>query len=263
MTYRLSLVTGATGGLGKALALALAKRKIPLLLTATREGSLRELADDLEQMTTVEIHVADLSSPSSREGLRRVIRERAPDLIINNAGFGLYGEALSYSTEDHAKLIEVNVTALVEITLEAARALLAEKKEGTILNISSAIAFFSVPYHASYSASKAFVNNFSSAFAREMQPHGIRVLISCPGQIDTFFRQRASRGHYTAKERHVISPEKAAEEILQQIDHGPTLRIIDRFYRIAIGFNRLLPRSLVERHLGSLIRRRSGNSHPT
>lgn len=251
---RLALLTGATGGLGKALAAALAKRKIPLFLTATKEDALKELAENLKRETKVEYCTTDLSQPASRETLLTIIRKRIPDLVINNAGFGLYGECLSHSTSDQMKLLEVDAVAVMEITIEAARALAVQKTSGTILNVSSAAGFFPIPYHAAYSASKAFVNQFSCAFAREVEPLGIRILVSCPGQIDTPFRLRASGGRDKTKTGHNISPEKAAAAILRQIDHGPTLQTIDVFYRIMTSIARFLPRSLIEKRIAKTMK---------
>lgn len=256
MNYRLALLTGATGGLGKELAFALAKRKVPLFLTATKQEALRDLTEYLQPETNVEYFAADLSLPSSRDELLNIVRKRAPDLVINNAGFGLYGECLAHPTSDQLKIAEVDAMAVMEITLEAARALASQKSPGTILNVSSLAGFFPMPYHASYCASKAFVNQFSCAFAREVEHLSIRVLVSCPGQIDTPFRLRASNGKAIKKEGHNIDPKKAAEEILRQIEHGPTLRIIDRFYRVLSGIARLLPRSLIEKQLARTLKRR-------
>jgi len=256
MNFRLALITGATGGLGKALCQALAKRKIPLFLTSTNREALHELSKDLQTETSVEFHAADLSLPASREEILKMIREKAPDLVINNAGYGLYGEALSHPFSQHLKLIDVDALSVMEISMEAAKALIAKNSHGTILNVSSIAAFLPLPFHAVYGASKAFVNQFSIAFAREVEPHGIRILVSCPGQIDTSFKIRASKGTFTQKQGYSMSAEKAAREILRQIEHGPTLRIIDGFYRIALCIARLLPRSWVEKKLASNLQKR-------
>jgi len=250
---RLALITGATGGLGKALCHLLAKKKIPLFLTSTNREALQELSKDLQTQTSVEFHVADLVS---REEILKVIRERAPDLVINNAGYGLYGEALSHPFSQHLKLIDVDALSVMEISMEAAKAMIAKNSQGTILNVSSIAAFLPLPYHATYAASKAFVNQFSIAFAREVEPHGIRVFVSCPGQIDTPFKSRASRGAFTQKQGYSMSPEKVAQQILRQIEHGPKVRIIDGFYRIALRIALLLPSSWVEKKLASNLRKR-------
>src|SRR5579883_2402746 len=117
---RLALITGATGGLGKALCYGLSKLKIPLFLTATKEEALRELAESLKHETQVEYFPADLASPSSRKELISIIHKKVPDLVINNAGLGLYGECLSHPSLELLKLVEVDAIAAMELTLEAA-----------------------------------------------------------------------------------------------------------------------------------------------
>lgn len=246
MTFSLAFVSGATGGLGKEIAYLLAEKRIPLLLTATSADALEELAASLRNKTQVEVFPADLSVSSSRTDVLNLIRTRAPDLVINNAGFGLYGEALSHSSHLHTNLVNVNATSAMAITLEAAKALIEKGSMGTILTISSATAFFSVPFFATYAASKAFINNFSEAFAREVAPQGIRVLVTCPGQIDTPFAYNASQGSYKKKKQHTISAKRAAAEIWKQIEKGPRIQVIDGFYRLLTAFTRLLPRKWAE-----------------
>jgi uncharacterized protein len=181
---------------------------------------------------------------------------RVPDLVINNAGIGLYGESLSHPTFSHTGAVIINAIATMELTLESARALIANQSKGTILNVSSTAGFFSIPFFASYSASKAFVTNFSCAFAREVKSSGIRVLVCCPGQIDTPFRTRASGGRYRKRDGHVMSAEKAAEEIFHQILHGPAFRVIDLFYRMAMYISHFLPHSFIEKILAQSVRKR-------
>src|SRR5271163_1689174 len=135
----LTLVTGASSGLGKALCLALNEQKIPLIITGRDQDKLKELASQLDISPIV--LPLDLAISADRQHLIDAIREHTPDLIINNAGFGMYGDALSYSTAEALEMIELNVQALVEISLEGARQLIRQGKKGTILNVSSAASF--------------------------------------------------------------------------------------------------------------------------
>ncbi len=251
----LALITGASSGLGKALAHALSQRNVDLILTARNEEKLKKAALDLPSST--QIVRCDLAHPDERKKLIELIKKQEPDLIINNAGFGLYGPVLSHPTADSAEIVEVNAQALMELSIEGARTLLEAKKKGTILNISSATAFFPFPAFCVYAASKAFVNSFSQAFDKEMKKHGIRVLTVCPGQIDTDFRKRASGNFPQKKDSRTMSPETAAKLILRQLDRPKALSIIDWRYRCAIALAKLLPqrlllavleRSLKERH---------------
>ncbi len=238
---QLALITGASSGLGKALSQALAAKNIPLILVARNKEALQTLAQELPVST--HLHVADLTLPSERQKLFSTIATRCPDLIINNAGFGLYGEALSHSTQEQSAIIELNVQALLEITLEAARTLKAKQRSGTIMNISSAGAFFPYPTFAVYTASKRFVYQCSLALDVELTPHRIRVLTCCPGQILTGFRKRASGGTSKQPGFFTLSSERAAELILQQIERGQRSAIIDWKYHLAVRLGQLIPSS--------------------
>lgn len=249
-----ALVTGASSGLGKALCIELARRQIPLILVARNEEKLRELALDLPVLT--HIHVADLSQPEERKKLIQLIHHKQPDLIINNAGFGLYGPVLAHPLSDMDQMVEVNVQALMELTIESARILRKENKQGTIVNISSAAAFFSYPSFCVYAATKAFVNRFSEGLDVELKPYGIRVLTVCPGQIDTGFRTRASKNHPQQKDKITMSSQKAAALILKQIETGKSLSIIDWRYRILIAITRFLPSRLLQPLLKKSLKKR-------
>lgn len=240
---RLALVTGACSGLGLALCRLLASKNIPLFITARDPKKLSALAQEVQPQIT---YVADLGDRKSRHGLVETIQHHAPDLIINNAGFGLYGDALLHTTFEQLEILEVNGSALLEITLEGARALKQKKKRGTILNVSSAAAFFTYPTFSVYAASKAFVNQFSQAFDAEMSPYGIRILTVCPGQIDTSFRERASKGHPQKSDAFTMKVEDVAEMIWNQIEKGKSLSVIDWRYRLATALGRFcVPKGIV------------------
>lgn len=240
----LALVTGASSGLGKALCQQLAKKGISLILVARDLEKLKQTAKELSVAT--QIFPADLTQAESRKKLIELIHAKKPDLIINNAGFGLYGPALTHPTAQFAEMVALNLQAVMEISLESARALTLAKKKGTILNISSAAAFFPYPTFCIYAATKSFVTSFSRGLDTELKSQGIRILTVCPGQIDTSFRTRASN-HFPQKENLLtLSSEKAATLILKQIEKVKPFAIIDWRYRLLIFFAKLLPYSLLQ-----------------
>jgi uncharacterized protein len=247
--FQLALVTGASSGLGKAVCQLLAAEKIPLIIAGRNKGRLEELASDLSKHVPVESCVCDLGIDKGRLALMEMIHSHKPDLVINNAGFGLYGDVLDHSTSDQMQILEVNGNALLEISIEAARAMAGAKIKGTILNVSSAASFFVYPSFAVYAASKAFVTQFSQAFDAELAPHGIRVLTACPGQIETGFRARASKNFPQKKDSHTMSSEKAAKCILRQIKRGKSLYVFDTYYKITVFLGRLLPKSFLQKFL--------------
>jgi len=198
---------------------------------------------------------ADLSQ--SRQNVVAWIQEHAPDLVINCAGFGLYGDALSLDIKKQLEMLEVNANAVLELTLEAAKALVKAKKRGTIVNISSAAGFFVYPSFAVYAASKTFVNQLSQALDIEFEPYGIRVLSSCPGKIATNFQRRASQNRYTKSEPFTMSAVKAARLVWKQIEQGKREYIFDWRYRLGVLFSRILPSALLQKFLTF----RLGQSH--
>lgn len=237
---KLALVTGASSGLGKALCIALAAKGVPLLLTGRNLEALRSLATSLSVPT--EVIAADLSKREERASLASLIREKKPDLIINNAGFGLYGPVLNHPLPAWQEMTAVNSDAVMELTIAAVSTWKEAQLRGTVLNIASAAAYFSYPTFAVYAATKAFVLRFSQALDAELSVSGIRVLTACPGQIETPFRVRASGGFFNKKGG--LSVEKAAALMLHQIQTGKSVAIIDWRYRLGVAFFHLLPQKV-------------------
>jgi len=244
MKFRLGLVTGATSGIGMGVCERLAREGIPFLATGRDLVQLQALQQKLQSQVNVQILAVDLAEPTGRASLIRWIHHEAPDLVINNAGFGLYGEALSYTTEEQSKILTVNGQATLEITLEAARTLITKHQPGVVLNISSAAGFQSLAYSAVYAASKAFINSFSQALDFELKPSGVRVLTLCPGMVDTDFQRRAG-GKRQEKEKGVMTVEFVVEEMWQQIQRGQSLRIINWIYRWITYFSYFIPNSMI------------------
>ena len=257
--FELALITGASSGLGKALAHQLANLHIPLILTGRDQRKLTDLAALLSQKTPVNTLACDFADPKERSRLIELIQESIPDLVINNAGFGLYGDILTHPTSSQMEILEVDGLAVMQISIEAARALKAKKKPGTIVNVSSAAAFFPYPTFAAYASSKSFVNQFSQAFDAELKPHNIRILTTCPGQIATQFRKRASLGHPQKSSKLAMSPQKAASYILEQIRTGKSLYIFDWRTRFAVYFSRLIPKKLLIAYLKKSLSNRVKN----
>lgn len=240
---RLAFITGAGSGLGKELAFLLAQKKISLFLTSKDPLKLANVKKQLESMTSVCTLAADLAVQNDVDHLLQVIREKAPDLVINNAGFGLYGEVLSFGSEEQMKILKINVDALTQITLESARILKEQKKIGTIMNISSAASFFTYPSFALYAASKRFVKEFSLSFDEELASHGIRVLTCVPGRFQSDFRYNAS-SHKSASypSWYTMSLRRTAEKVLLQIEKQKRCKTIDLRYQIFCHLALLLPR---------------------
>lgn len=254
--FNLALITGASSGIGEELCHLLASKGIGLIISGRNTAKLEHLANHLKSKAPVIPITADLSETLGREIILETIREHVPDLIINNAGYGLYGEALSHATDDEVQILNVNAESLLEITLEAARTLKLHKKKGVIMNISSVAAFIPFPFSAVYAASKSFVTNFSVAFDYELQNDGIRVLNACPGMVKTDFSRRAGGEAIPSQHNFAMTAKYAAEQIWWQIQNGKTTHLFDWKYRWLVRLTRILPERLVMRFMYRSIARR-------
>lgn len=248
----LALVTGATSGIGRALCCLLAKQGISIIAVGRNVVQLNTLVDELKNITSIDTLVADLATVAGRSALIDVIWKRIPTLIINSAGFGLYGESLSYETERYKDMLNVNGMAVLESTLEGARALIGAGKSGVILNISSASDRLVFPGLAVYASSKAFVTQFSRSVDFELQRHGVRVLVSCPGVIATGFREAAS-GKARKPDWNDMTSEYAAERIWKQIERRKSIDIFNWKTRFGLFITSLLPTSWVTKFLSNTV----------
>jgi short-subunit dehydrogenase len=191
------LVTGASSGLGEEFALQLAGRTDHLVLTARRRGLLDALAGRLiitHPALRVTVIAADLAEHEDRARLARSLAAGgvAPDLLVNNAGLGDYGEFVTAEWPKLQAMLRVNVEALTHL----ARVLLPgmiRQGGGVILNVSSLASLMPIPDFAVYAATKAYVTSFSEALRMELREHGVEVLAVCPGPVHTDFGRVARR----------------------------------------------------------------------
>lgn len=244
--FTCALVTGATSGIGEAVARLLADKKIPLIISGRQKERLDQIAAELRKSVPVEAFVADLEIPNERERLLNVIREKAPDLVINNAGISYYGDVIQHSNQQSVDIVRVNVEAALDVAIEAGRALVDAKRQGVILNVSSVASQIVCPGMAVYGASKAFLTTFSEAFDWELRSFGVRVLASCPGIVETRFRERSGGKYYEGEKAVIMSAEFAAEQIWWQIVKRRSVYIFDWKYRLITFLTRhFIPQSLV------------------
>lgn len=182
-----ALVTGASAGIGAAFAHELSARGVESVLVARRTDRLDALAAALP--VAAEVVTADLAEPAGRRLVieRLTSADRPVDLLVNNAGIGVYGALASQDEERLRALLEVNVTAVVELTRAALPGLLA-RGTGGIINVGSTAGYLPGPYSAVYGASKAFVRSFTEAVSEEVDGSGVHVLLLAPGVTRTEFQ---------------------------------------------------------------------------
>jgi uncharacterized protein len=184
-----ALITGASSGIGAAFARELATRKTNLVLVARSQDKLQQLAEQLQEQFQIntQVIVQDLSKPGAAQAIYDAIASAMTiDLLINNAGFGDYGKFLDRELSKQIEMIQLNITALVELTYLFLPAM-KQRQKGAIVNVSSIAGFQPLPYMSVYAATKAFVLSFSEALWAEYKDSGVSILALCPGATESNF----------------------------------------------------------------------------
>ncbi len=192
-----ALITGASSGIGAAVARVLASRGHGAVLVARREERLRELAAELGESSDArfEVIATDLSSEAGRAGVIDRVGELGlqVDILINNAGFGGFGAAHEFGVERQTEMVRLNCEALVHLQAAYTEGM-AARRSGAVLNVASTAAFQPLPGSATYAATKAFVLSLSEATHAELKRHGVTVTALCPGPVRTEFGEVAGAG---------------------------------------------------------------------
>lgn len=255
---KVTLITGASGGIGESFARALAKRRQNLVLVARREDKLHQLCDELMLQYGITAHyvAVDLNEFEADQRLYYETQKHGMevDWLINNAGFGSMGDFSELDLERELEMIGLNVMVLVALThryLQGMRA----RKRGTIINVSSSASFQPIPYMATYAATKAFVTSFSEAIAEENRRFGINVLACCPGATATsFFDNAGMKEPFAVK--GVQTPEQVVEETLAAVEKGKTRAITGWTNWLAAHVATFAPNTLVTKAIASQLRPR-------
>ena len=255
-----ALVTGASAGIGVALATQLAEGGTHLLLTARRNDRLAALSRELKSRYKVQIQVcvADLAQPDGPEQLYNFAKQKdlAIDLLVNNAGFGQYGELADVATQRLFDMVQVNCTAVVHLTRLFVPDMIARRR-GDILILASTASFQAVPYISTYAATKAFDLFFAEGLAEELKPHGIRVCALCPGSTESEFHAVAGQEQFTAK--HQETAEKVARTGLKALAAGKSYVISGLGNYLGAHSQRLVPRRTVTRIAANMFRPRKNS----
>ena len=189
-----ALITGASTGIGLQLAALFARDGYSLVIVARQEGRLREAADELEKKYEVPVTPIplDLTRPEASAQLFEQMKKDpvSPDVLVNNAGFGTYGFFAELDLAQELKMIQLNVTALTELTRRFLPQMI-QHRQGKILNVASTAAFQPGPLMAVYYATKAYVLSFSEAIANELRGTGVTLTTLCPGPTESEFQKRA------------------------------------------------------------------------
>jgi short-subunit dehydrogenase len=209
MSTKRALITGASSGIGEALAHRLAREGMDLVLVARRQAELERVARALGAGVRVELVSADLARPEAPAMVLERLGERGVDVLVNNAGAGWVGEFASAPLARQLELVDLNVRALVELTHRALPAMLA-RRSGHVVQVASVAGFLPGPLASVYYASKAFVVSHSEALRHELEGTGVSITLSCPGPVATEF-QRASGVKGRVGERAAMSARDVAD----------------------------------------------------
>jgi len=256
MAQDVALVTGASSGIGEALARRIARDGRHLALVARRADRLEALAHDLERAHGIKAHVIaqDLIQPGAVPALVVEIERRGltVDWLVNNAGFGTFGRFDTLPVEGELDEIRLNVETLVELTGRCLPAMVA-RKHGVVINVASVAAFAPNPYASTYAATKAFVLSFSEGLAVEMRDCGVQVLCVCPGFTRTEFQERAHVDVSNVPGFAWMTAEQVADQTVRAVGRGPVL-INGMMNNVVTTALRFVPRSVVARVAGSIIK---------
>jgi uncharacterized protein len=241
------LITGASGGIGYELAKLFARDHHNLILVARSGDKLAQVANELQAHgITAKIVALDLAAPSSPKFLfDQLLRENiAVDILINNAGFGVYGEFAQQHEEEILGQIHLNIAALTELTRLFLPPMLA-RRSGRIMNLASVAGFQPGPLLAVYYATKAYVISFSEAVANEVQNSDVTVTCFCPGATHTGFAQRAGIQESRLFKLGAMSAEKVARDGYRAVMEGRGLVISGIHNKVLVQTERFAPRRMI------------------
>jgi hypothetical protein len=252
-----ALVTGASKGIGKAIATDLAARGYNVLLVARSEDLLSREAARIAAIYPVNTDylALDLSNSDAPQSVYDWCRAKGYSIsvLVNNAGYGLSGPFEKNNAESHLNMMSLNMGALVALTRLFLPDLKSRKK-AYILNISSSAAYQAIPLLTTYAATKAFVLTFSRGLHQELRKTSVSVTVVCPGATDTDFPNRAQIGEkgLKAAERLNMTPESVALLATRALFAGRTEIITGFVNKLGATLAWLLPKSLVERTAGKI-----------
>jgi short-subunit dehydrogenase len=258
-----ALVTGASGGIGEALARRLASQGADLLLVARRRDDLDRIAAELRAAHNVVVDVltADLTTSEGIQSVERRISERVPDVVVNNAGFGIVGP---FHTTDAAKvdgMVRLNVLALTRLS-HVAIAAMVERGSGAVVNVGSVAGYNPGPNLAVYNATKSFVISLTEALAEELRGTGVQVQVLCPGLTRTGFQEVAGDVGDSLPGFLWQDPDEVAGACLAGLRRGDVVVIPGVHNKAFVAGTQLLPASARRRLAGISMRARGRDRSP-
>jgi short-subunit dehydrogenase len=245
---RIALVTGASSGIGLELARRFAMEHYDLVLVARNRARLMGIGADLQKTYGVNVRISpkDLSHSKASQELFEELTEAGVKIhtLVNNAGFGGYGEFATSDLQHELEMMQLNMVSLTHITKLFLPQIIAAK--GAVLNVASTAAFQPGPLMAVYYATKAYVLSFSEALAEELAPRGVKVSVLCPGPVPSGFQDRANlHGSPMLKSPAVLDAATVAKIGYEGLQAGKRVVIAGKLNAFGVQMLRLSPRNMV------------------
>lgn len=244
VTGAVALVTGASSGIGRSVAVDLAKAGATPVLVARSKERLEQVLAEVERYHRALIWTADVRDPHALQALVRTVIDRLGriDILVNNAGVGRYLSLLEHTGEDIEEMFNTNVFAAIRLTRLVLPHML-KSKSGHIVNVSSIAGRIGSPYHTVYCASKFALAGFTESLGFELEGTGVRLTLVNPGIVDTGFFSHPSFQRYprAARER-MISPDRVSRVIIKAIRKGKREVTVPRSYAAGIVVKALCPK---------------------
>lgn len=243
------LITGGSRGIGLELSKLFAKDGYDIVLVARDKQKLDETKIYLEAKFNIKVYtiVEDLCDINACHRIKEKLDNENIDIdvLVNNAGFGVYREFRDTDLDKELDMIRVNILALVSLTKIFLKDMISKNRRGKIVNMSSAAAFQPVPLLNIYAATKAFVLSFSQALKYELKDTNISVTAICPGPVDTDFKKTADMDDSNNFKNHMLDVSVVARKAYLAINKNKMVYIPGLWTKILIFFSRLAPRNIV------------------
>lgn len=241
-----ALVTGGSRGIGYELAALLAADGHDLVLVARSEADLRAAADEFEERHGIDAAVvpADLTDPGAAREVYETVQEAGivVDTLVNNAGYGVYGEFVETDLDAELEVIGLHVVTVTVLTKLFVRDMV-DRGDGRVLNNASIAGWAPLPTSAVYSAAKHYERALSEALAEEVADDGVTVTALCPGETDTGFMDRGNFGTTAHDEDDLMDPETVARAGYEGLNDGDRIVIPGLKSKLSVFLGRVLPRT--------------------
>lgn len=262
---KVTLITGATSGIGEALAYQLAGKKHNLLLVARNEQKLKHLCNVLADKHKIGTNyiVADLNKPDTPKYIYEACKKNnlLVNMLVNNAGVGSSGEFVKNDLQSELEILQINNASLVALCHLFLPNMIINKN-GNIINVGSMASFFPSPYMSVYAASKMFVLSFTEALTEEYRPYGINVMLFCPGLTTSNFMNTPANNNEWGKVltagANTQTPEQVATEMIRALEKKKTFHVSGRINALSAKMLALIPNATIAKQFAKSKRKQIG-----